>query len=48
MEDHFIRGQKRMALRISMSMTVMLAAACFAIESGKPERMRSLVKDLAA
>ncbi len=48
MEDHYIRGQKRMALRISMSMTVMLAAACFAIESGKPERMRSLVKDLAA
>ena len=48
MEDHYIRGQKRMALRISMSMTVMLAAACFAIDSGKPERMRSLVKDLAA
>ena len=35
-------------LRISMSMTVMLAAACFAIEAGQPQNMRSLVNPLAA
>ena len=48
MHNHYLRGQRRMALRISMSMTVMLAAACFAIEAGQPQNMRSLVHPLAA
>ena len=46
--NHYLRGQNRMALRITMSMTVMLAAACFAIEAGQPQNMRSLLKPLAA
>ena len=48
MHHHYLRGQRRMALGISMSMTVMLAAACFASEAGQPQNMRSLVNPLAA
>ena len=48
MHDHFLRGQRQMELRVGLSLTVMLAAACSAIKAGKPAQMRSLVRPLAA
>ena len=43
-----LRGKKSMGLKITISMTVMLAAANFSVQSNKPEQVRSLVLSLAA
>ena len=48
MAEHYICGYRQLHLRVSLSMTVMLAAACSAIECGQPHRMRSLTRALAA
>jgi hypothetical protein len=42
-ERHFIRGMKKMELRVGMALVVMLSMALGSIELGKPHRMRSLV-----
>jgi hypothetical protein len=46
-EKHFIRGEKKMRLRVSLALTVMLAMACGRIEQGKPKLLRSLLKPAA-
>lgn len=43
-ERHFIRGLKKMKLRVDLAMIVMLATAVAWIEIGKRENMRSLIK----
>ena len=48
LHSHYLRGQGNMALKIIISMTVMLAAANVAIESRPPEQVRLLTKALAA
>jgi len=42
-EEHFIRGQKKMQLRVSLALCVMLAMAVGRIKEKQPEKMRSLV-----
>jgi hypothetical protein len=42
-EHHFIRGMKKMKLRMSLVMIIMLVLAAHAVESEHQERMRSLV-----
>jgi len=42
-EDHYIRGQSKMALRVGLSLTVMLAMAAGRIKQKRPDLMRSLV-----
>jgi len=42
-EQHFIRGQKKMQLRVSLALCVMLAMAVGRIKEKQPEKMRSLV-----
>ena len=42
-ERHFIRGQKKMQLRVSLALCVMLALAVGRIKEKQPEKMRSLV-----
>ena len=48
LHSHYLRGQGNMGLKIIISMTVMLAAANVAIQSQRPEQVRSLIKALAA
>ena len=48
LHSHYLRGRKSMALKITISMTVMLAAANFAVQCNQPEQVRSLVRSLAA
>lgn len=43
-EQHFIRGQKKMELRVSIAMMVMLAMAMGHVKSGHKEKLRSLVQ----
>ncbi len=43
-EKHFIRGQKKMELRVGLALCVMLAMAVGRIKEGQQELMRSLVK----
>ena len=43
-EKHYIRGQKKMKLRVSLAMCVMLAMALGRIKEKQQELMRSLVK----
>jgi hypothetical protein len=43
-ERHFIRGIRKMRIRLSLAMIVMLAMAVGHIESGRKEVMRSLVR----
>ena len=43
-EKHFIRGQKKMGLRVGLALCVMLAMAVGRIKEGRQELMRSLVK----
>jgi hypothetical protein len=47
-ERHFLRGMKRMRLRMGLALLVMLAMAVGCLEAGKPENMRSLVWARAA
>jgi len=42
-ERHFIRGMKKMEVRVGMALVVMLSMALGSIELGQPHRMRSLV-----
>lgn len=42
-EDHYIRGQKKMELRVGMSLIVMLAMAAGRVKQKRPKLMRSLV-----
>ncbi len=42
-EHHFIRGMKKMRVRVGMALVVMLAMAPGSIELGEQYRMRSLV-----
>ena len=46
-EDHYIRGQRKMELRVGLSLVVMLALAVGRIKQKRPELMRSLVGDAA-
>ena len=43
-ERHFIRGQKKMRLRCSLALVVMLAMAVGRIREKQKEKMRSLVR----
>ncbi len=43
-ENHFIRGQKKMDLRVGMALSVMLALAVGRVKANQNELMRSLVK----
>ena len=47
-ERHFIRGKKKMKVRMGLALIVMLAMAVGWIESGEGEKMRSLVQPRAA
>jgi hypothetical protein len=42
-ERHFIRGMKKMKVRVGIALVVMLSMALGSIQMGKPDRMRSLV-----
>jgi transposase len=42
-ERHFIRGQKKMQLRVGLALCVMLAMAVGRIKEKQPDKMRSLV-----
>jgi hypothetical protein len=42
-ERHFIRGQKKMRLRVGLALVVMLATAVSWIEAGQKEKARSLL-----
>lgn len=46
-EKHFIRGQKKMEVRVGLALCVMLAMAVGRIREGRQELMRSLVKSPA-
>jgi hypothetical protein len=47
-ERHFIRGRKKMEVRMGLALVVMLAMAVGWIEAGEREKMRSLVQPRAA
>jgi len=42
-EEHFIRGQKKMKVRLGLALMVMLAMALGWLKAGRPEMIRSLV-----
>jgi hypothetical protein len=46
-EKHFIRGQKKMEVRVGLALCVMLAMAVGRIKEGRQELMRSLVRNPA-
>jgi len=46
-EEHYIRGQQKMNLRVGLALTVMLAMAVGRIKQKEPKLMRSLVGDAA-
>ncbi len=46
-EDHYIRGQSKMELRVGLSLIVMLAMAVGRNKQKRPELMRSFVGDAA-
>ncbi len=48
LERHYIRGKKKMQLRIGLALVVMLALAVGHIQAGEKEKMRSLVQPRAA
>jgi hypothetical protein len=48
LERHYIRGRKKMQLRIGLALVVMLALAVGHIQAGEKEKMRSLVQPRAA
>ena len=43
-ENHYIRGQKKMQLRVGLALSVMLAMAVGRIKENQADKMRSLVK----
>lgn len=48
LHSHYLRGQRSMGLKVTISMTVMMAAANFALRMNQPKEVRSLVLALAA
>jgi hypothetical protein len=46
-ERHYIRGKKKMTLRLSLALTVMLAMAAGRIAHNQAKQMRSLVRPAA-
>lgn len=46
--SHYLRGQDSIGLKIAVSMTVMLAAANYAMQLNRPAQVHSLVLSLAA
>ena len=48
LHSHYLRVKQSMGLKITVSMTMMLAAANFAMQLNKPEQIRSLVLSLIA
>jgi hypothetical protein len=46
-EQHFIRGRKKMELRVGIALIVMLAMACGRIRQNKPELLRNILKSAA-
>ncbi|MGH9341284.1 MAG: DDE transposase, partial [Acidobacteriota bacterium] len=46
-EVHYIRGKKKMELRVGLALMVMLALAVGHIKAGHQEKMRSLVQRAA-
>ena len=47
-ERHYIRGHKKMQLRVGLALMIMLALAVGHVRAGEQEKMRSLVKRPAA
>jgi hypothetical protein len=47
-ENHNIRGEQKMELRLGLAFVVMLAMALGHIKNGEKEKMRSLVQARAA
>ena len=47
-ERHYIRGQKKMQLRVGLALIVMLALAVGHLREGENEKIRSLVQPRAA
>ncbi len=47
-ERHYIRGHRKMQLRVGLALVVMLALAVGHIQAGEKEKMRSLVQPRAA
>jgi hypothetical protein len=47
-ERHFIRGQAKMQVRVTLALVVMLAMALGRIEANQRELMRSIVRPVAA
>jgi hypothetical protein len=47
-ERHYIRGKKKMQLRVGLALVVMLALAVGHLKEGEKEKMRSLVQPRAA
>ena len=46
-EKHYIRGLKKMQLRVDLALIVMLGIAHGSIKQGRHEKMRSLVNCIA-
>jgi hypothetical protein len=46
-EQHFIRGRKKMELRVGIALIAMLAMACGRIRRNKPELLRKMLKSVA-
>lgn len=44
-ENHFIRGQAKMEVRVGMALVVMLSLALASVRQNQKEKMRSLVAD---
>ena len=47
-EQHYIRGRKKMQLRIGLALLVMLSLAVGHLQSGEKEKIRSLIQPRAA
>ncbi len=48
LHSHGLRGKESMGLKVTVLMSVMLAAANFAVQLNQPEQVRSLMLSLAA
>jgi hypothetical protein len=46
-EQHFIRGRKKMELRVGIALIAMLTMACGRIRQNKPELLRNILKSVA-
>ena len=48
LHSHYLCGRQSVVLKVSVSMTVMMAAADFAMQLNQPEQVRALALSLAA